>query len=68
MAVDTLINIVTSDPVLWQPNPAKPYKLEVDAPQEATGAILWQHDNHGKCRPVGYNSKTFSATERNYPI
>ena len=40
-AVDTLINIVTSDPILWQPNPAKPYKLEVDASQEATGAILW---------------------------
>ena len=63
-----LITIVTSDPALWQPNPTTPYELEVDALQEATGAILWQHDPHGKRRPVGYDSKTFSATERNYPI
>ena len=40
----------------------------MDASQEATGTILWQRDDQGERRPIGYDSKTFSTTKRNYPI
>ena len=59
---------VTSDPVLWQPDHNRPFILEVDASQYATSAILWQEDNRGKKRAIGYDSSTLSDTERNYPI
>ena len=67
-AVWTLKNRVTSDPVLWQPNHNRPFILEVDASQYATSAILWQEDDKGKKRAIGYDSSTLSDAERNYPI
>ena len=59
---------VTSDPVLWQPDHNRPFILEVDASQYTTSAILWQEDDKGKKRAIGYNSSTLSDAERNYPI
>jgi RNase H-like domain found in reverse transcriptase len=41
MALDKLIKIVTSNPVLHRPNYDLPFMLEVDASQYATGAILY---------------------------
>jgi hypothetical protein len=43
-AVDQLIGAVTKDPVLQQPDNQKPYVLEVDASQYASGGILYQPD------------------------
>ena len=43
-ALDKVIKILTSEPVLTHPNPAKPFELEVDASDYATGAILFQRD------------------------
>jgi hypothetical protein len=43
-AVDALIKAVTSNPVLLHPDYKKPFMLEVDASQYATGAILYQQD------------------------
>jgi hypothetical protein len=45
-----------------------PFELEVNASQYATSAILWQRDDTGKRRPVGYDSSMLSETEWNYPI
>jgi hypothetical protein len=74
-ALETLINIVTSEPVLVPPDTAQQFILEVDASQYATGAILFQADKTLKdrkgnpiLRPCGYHSQTFSATEQRYPI
>jgi hypothetical protein len=67
-AVEQLIEKVTSRPVLIHPDPAKPFELEVDASNFATGAILFQRNEKGKPRPIGYHSKTFSDVERNYDI
>jgi hypothetical protein len=67
-ALDKLINIVTSDPVLQQPDQDKPFELEVDASQFALGAILYQKDEKGKLRPVAYHSETFNKAERGYDI
>ena len=61
-AVDTLIKAVTSDPVLICPDFTKPFVLEVDALQYATGAILYQQ-SEDKWQPVGYYSKSFNKAE-----
>ena len=67
-ALEQLIEKVTTQPVLVHPNPEKPFEIEVDASDYATGAILFQCDNKGKARPIGYHSKTFSNTEQRYDI
>jgi hypothetical protein len=41
-SVNALIKAVTSNPVLLRPDYKKPFVLEVDASQYATGAILYQ--------------------------
>jgi len=75
MALTTLRDIVTSEPVLVPPDQDRQFILEVDASQYAMGAILYQADrtmtdHKGKpfLRPTGYHSQTFSATEQRYPI
>jgi hypothetical protein len=50
MALETLINIVTSEPVLVPPDTTRQFILEVDASQYATGAILFQADKTLKDR------------------
>jgi RNase H-like domain found in reverse transcriptase len=67
-AVDKLITIITSNPVLYHPNYDKPFVLEVDASQYAVGAILQQVDDQGKLHPVGYFSKALTDAERGYDV
>ena len=67
-AVDTLINTITSGPVLRCPNPEEPFKLEVDALGFAISAVLIQKDEQGVDQQVGYFSKALNSTERNYDI
>jgi RNase H-like domain found in reverse transcriptase/Reverse transcriptase (RNA-dependent DNA polymerase) len=67
-AIQRLKEIVLSDPALQQPHPDRPYTLEVDASQYATGAILQQPDEEGRLRPVGYDSQMFNDAERGYNI
>jgi RNase H-like domain found in reverse transcriptase/Integrase zinc binding domain/Reverse transcriptase (RNA-dependent DNA polymerase) len=67
-AIQQLKQIVLSDPVLQQPHPNRPYTLEVDASQYATGAILQQPDEAGCLRPIRYDSQTFNDAECGYDI
>ena len=67
-ALDRIIDILTSKPVLTHPDPDKPFELEVDASNFATGTILFQRDERGKPRPIGFHSKTLSKEEMNYDI
>ena len=67
-ALDRVIHILTSEPVLTHPDPEKPFELEVDASDYATGAILFQRDDRGKPKPLGFHSKTLSKEEMNYDI
>ena len=62
-ALDQLLHIVASDPVLHRPNYDKPFILEVDASQYATGAILYQTNEEGRLCPVGYHSHTLNKAE-----
>ena len=67
-ALDRVIHILTTEPVLTHPDPEKPFELEVDASDYATGAILFQRDDRGKPKPLGFHSKTLSKEEMNYDI
>ncbi len=67
-ALDRVINILTSEPVLTHPDPKRQFELEVDASNFATGAILFQRDERGKPKPIGFHSKTLSKEEMNYDI
>jgi hypothetical protein len=67
-ALDRIIGILTSAPILTHPDLDKPFKLEVDASDYTTGAILFQRDERGKPKPLGFHSKTLSKEEMNYDI
>ena len=58
----------TSQPVLIIPNQAKPFYVESDASDYATGAVLMQKDSNGDLHPCSFISQTFSPAERNYHI
>ncbi len=62
-ALEQLIQNVIKDPVLTAPDPDKPFELETDASAYAVGAVLFQHDQHGKRKALGYASKTLNAAE-----
>jgi hypothetical protein len=66
--LDRIINILTMEPVLTHPDPEKPFELEVNALNYATGAILFQRNERGKPKPLGFHSKTLSKEEMNYDI
>jgi hypothetical protein len=67
-AFDTLKASFTSSPILILPDPAKLYRIECDASDYATGAILSQQDDDDKWHPVAYLSKAMLPAERNYDI
>ena len=67
-ALDTLISIITSNPVLHCPDHDKQFELEVDTSQYVLGAILYQWDTNGKQCPVAYHSKTLNEAECGYDI
>lgn len=67
-ALDQIIDILISEPVLTYLDPNKPFKLEMDASSFATGAILFQRDECRKPRPIGFHSETLLKEEINYDI
>src|SRR5258708_6120005 len=50
------------------PSKSSPFCLECDASNFATGAVLSQQQEDGLFHPIGFMSKSFSDTERNYQI
>ncbi len=68
-AVNKLIAIVLSDPVLFHPNPKEPFILEVNTSAFATEVILYQMHKETRWKhPVGYHSQTFNPAEWNYDV
>jgi len=60
---------VTSAPVLISPDPTKPFRIEADSSNFATGAVLSQVSSEDeKWHPVAFLSKSLSPVERNYEI
>uniref|UniRef100_A0A8C5DDV5 Gypsy retrotransposon integrase-like protein 1 n=1 Tax=Gouania willdenowi TaxID=441366 RepID=A0A8C5DDV5_GOUWI len=65
-AFRTLIEKLTSAPILAFADPQLPYVLHTDASREGLGAALYQ-EQEGKLRVVAYASRGLSKSERNYP-
>src|SRR5258707_13760691 len=67
-AFDALKNAITSAPTLAFPSKSGLFRLECDASNFTTGAVLSQQQDDGLFHPIGFMSKTFYYTERNYQI
>jgi len=68
-AFDALKSAVTSTPVLASPDNSRPFRIEADSSDFATGAVLSQQSPEtGKWHPVAFLSKSLSPVERNYEI
>ena len=65
-AFEALKTRVTSAPVLLFPDDTKPFKVEADSSNYATGSVLSQLGEDGKWHPCGFQSKSLNAVERNY--
>ena len=62
-AFKTLQDLVTSEPVLRQPQLDKPFEVEVDASGFALGGVLLQRQEDGKKHPIGYYSATLNEAQ-----
>jgi hypothetical protein len=58
----------TTAPVLLMPNVDKPFRIECDASDYATGAVLEQQGEDSLWHPTAYLSKAMDPAERNYNI
>jgi hypothetical protein len=67
-AFENLKKAITSTPILVHPDPDRPFRLEADSSDFATGAVLSQLWDDGKWHPVGFISKSLNDVERNYEI
>ncbi|GLB36639.1 putative retrotransposable element tf2 155 kda protein type 1-like [Lyophyllum shimeji] len=68
-AFDALKRAITSQPVLIFPDDDRPFRVEADSSDFATGAVLSQQSPEDeKWHPVAFYSKSLNAVERNYEI
>ncbi|XP_014871285.1 afadin-like, partial [Poecilia latipinna] len=65
-AFETIIEKLTTAPVLAFADPQKPYTLHTDASSTGLGAVLYQEQD-GKNRVVAYASRGLSRSESKYP-
>lgn len=65
-AFETLIERLTTAPVLGFANPKLPYILHTDASTTGLGAALYQEQD-GQLRVIAYASRGLSASESRYP-
>ena len=61
-AFNTLKEKISTEPVLALPNLQRPFEIETNASDYATGVVLMQHG-----KPICYHSKTFNYVVMNYP-
>jgi hypothetical protein len=67
-AFEKLKQLACQTPVLAFFRPGRPTRVETDASRNATGGVVWQQQQEGDWKPVGYFSKTMTPAERAYPI
>ena len=66
LAFETLLEKLTSPPILAFPDFHKAFKLHTDASYKGLGAILYQ-EQEGTDRVVAYASRGLKNSEKNYP-
>jgi hypothetical protein len=67
-AFDKLKSLVTSAPILTFPKDDKPFRIEADSSDFATGAVISQEGDDQKLHPIAFLSRSLSDVERNYEI
>ena len=65
-SLEALVNCLTSPPILAYPDFSRDFVLHTDASQDGLGAVLYQEDEEGKLRVVGYGSLTLTPAEKGY--
>ena len=69
LAFDTLKDWITLAPILTLPDNLRPYWVEADSSDFATGAVLSQQSlEDNKWHPIAFLSKSLYQVERNYEI
>ena len=63
--LETLLDCLTSPPVLAFPDFELPFLLNTDASADGLDAVLYQRQ-HGKLRVVAFGSRSLSPSEKNY--
>ena len=63
-ALNSLIDLLSSPPILAYPDVNLPYTLYTDASDKGLGAALYQCQE-GKLRVIGYGSRTLTTAENN---
>nr|KAG5711896.1 hypothetical protein BaRGS_026337 [Batillaria attramentaria] len=66
--VSSLVDCLTSDPIMAYPDFSKEFVLHVDASQEGLGAVLCQKQDNGQLAVIAYGSRTLTPSEKNYHI
>ena len=66
--LEQLIQVVTSELMLYQPDLFKQFKLEVDTSLFTIRAILFQRDEEGQRRLIFYFSQALNLAKRNYDV
>ena len=64
-ALDALVDMITSPPLLAYPDYNAPFIVHTDASQDGLGAVLYQKQN-STIRVVAYASRTLTPPEQNY--
>lgn len=67
-AFDELKAVFISAPLLVMPDTLQPFRIECDASDYATGAVLSQQQQDELWHPAAYLSKSLNDAERNYDI
>lgn len=68
LAFEKIKSLLSSLPVLINPDFSKKFYLHCDASDHGIGAVLIQLDSEGQERPVAYMSKKLNSAQRNYSV
>ena len=64
-SLETLIDHITSPPIMAYPDFSQPYIVHTDASKEGLGAVLYQKQDGHSC-VIAYASRSLSVAEKNY--
>lgn len=65
---DNIKDLLTTAPVLTNPNFNNKFYLHCDASDVGIGAVLVQLDDEGNEKPIAYMSKKLNSAQRNYSV
>lgn len=63
-----LKEVLTSPPVLAQPDFSKKFSIQCDASDVGLGAVLFQENSEGNEQPIYFYSAKLTSAERNYSV